>query len=113
MLPPSSLVGQHARVPLLILSMGITEPLLARRAAYGRWVGARRNAGRDALTRPLYIGARGFLFSHRNTSCRHSTRVGPLTRNVKAHVRRAPSLPLTPRKPGAVHYSREPRELLV
>ena len=52
-LPPSSLVGTHARMPLLILSMGITEPLLARRAAYGRRVGARRNARPDALTQPL------------------------------------------------------------
>ena len=53
MRPPTLLVGQHARMPLLILSMGITEPLLARRAAYGRRVGARRNASRDALTQPL------------------------------------------------------------
>jgi len=87
MRPPSSLVGHHARMPLLILSMGITEPLLARSAPYGRRVSARRNAGRDALTQPLQVGARGFLFSHRNTSCGHSTRVGRLTRNVKTHVR--------------------------
>ena len=74
-------------MPLLILSMGITEPLLACRAAYARWVSARRNTRRDALTRPLQIGARGFLFSDRNTSRRHSTRVGRPTRNVKALVR--------------------------
>ena len=74
-------------MPLLILSMGITEPLLARRAAYGRRVGARRNARRDALTQPLWIGVRGFLFSHRNTSCRHSTRVGRLPRNVMSSLR--------------------------
>jgi len=49
----TGLVGQRARMPLLILSMGVTEPLLARRAAYGCRVGARRNAGRDALPQPL------------------------------------------------------------
>src|SRR5882724_11715446 len=79
MRPPSSLVGQHARMPLLIFSMGITEPLLARRAAHGRRVGARRNAEQDALTRPLQVGGRGFLVCHGNTSCRNSTRVGQLT----------------------------------
>ena len=33
---------QHARMPLLILGVGITEPPLTHRAAYGRRVGAGR-----------------------------------------------------------------------
>ena len=44
---------QHARMPLLILGVGITEPPPTRRAAYGRRVGARRIARRDTLAPPL------------------------------------------------------------
>jgi hypothetical protein len=44
---------QHARMPLLILGVGITEPPPTCRAAYGRRVGARRIARRDTLAQPL------------------------------------------------------------
>jgi hypothetical protein len=44
---------QHARMPLLILGVGIAEPPPTRRAAYSRRVGAGRIARRDALTQPL------------------------------------------------------------
>jgi hypothetical protein len=36
---------QHARMPLLILGVGITKPPLTHRAAYGRRVGAGRIGG--------------------------------------------------------------------
>ena len=49
-------------MPLLILSVGITEPPVARRAVDSRWVVAGRIAGRDALTQTLQVLALAFLF---------------------------------------------------
>src|ERR1700719_157362 len=55
---------QHTRMPLLILGVGITEPLPTRRAAYGRRVVTGRIAKRDALAQPLQVRALIFLFFH-------------------------------------------------
>jgi len=55
---------QHARMPLLILRVGITKPLFTCRAAHGRRVGAGRIARRDALAQPLQVRALTFLFFH-------------------------------------------------
>ena len=90
MLPPSSLVGQHARMPLLILSMGVAEPLTARRAAHARRVGAFHSDSRDALTRPLQVRALVSLFSHRNDTPRATIlRACRSAGTVKAVVRLA------------------------
>jgi hypothetical protein len=51
-------------MPLLILGVGITEPLPTRRAAYGRRVVTGRIAKRDALAQPLQVRALIFLFFH-------------------------------------------------
>ena len=55
---------QHTRMPLLILGVGITEPLPTRRAAYGRRIVAGRIAKGDALAQPLQVRALIFLFFH-------------------------------------------------
>ena len=55
---------QHTRMPLLSLGVGITEPFLTHRAAYGRRIGAGRIARRDALAQPLQVRAFIFLFFH-------------------------------------------------
>src|SRR6266550_3274891 len=69
----------HARMPPLILSMGIAEPLVARRAAYGRRVCARRSIRRHALTRPRQVHALVFhlisLVRAHHTSCASATMV--------------------------------------
>ena len=58
---------QHTRMPLLILGVGITEPLPTRRAAYGRRVVAGRIAKGDALAQPLQ-SALSFSFSSIRTT---------------------------------------------
>jgi len=67
-------------MPLLILSMGVAEPLTTRRAAHARRVGAFHSDSRDALTRPLQVRALVSLFSHRNDTPRATfyARVGLL-----------------------------------
>jgi hypothetical protein len=66
LLRPHALITRrhHARMPPLILGVGITEPLPARRAAYGRRVGAGHRAKCDALTQPLQVRALVCLFFH-------------------------------------------------
>ena len=60
----------HARMPPFILSMGITEPHIAGRAAYGRRVCARHSVRRNAPTQPLQVRALVFLFSYRHDTPR-------------------------------------------
>src|SRR6266566_7204231 len=77
-------VRQHARMPLVILGVGITEPVPTRRATHGRRIGAGRHS---RVRRPdtTSLGPRSrlpFLPSTRHTSCRYSTRVGQLVGEV-------------------------------
>jgi hypothetical protein len=65
----------HARMPLLILGVGIAEPPPARRAVHRRRIIARLIVGRHALTQALEVRALRFFYIHWCTSCRHSTRV--------------------------------------
>ena len=66
---------QHAWMPSLVLGVGIAEPPPARRAVHRRRIIARLIVRRHALTQTLQVRAFRFLFFHRHTSCRHSTRV--------------------------------------
>ena len=66
---------QHARMPLLILGVGIAEPPPARRAVHSRRMIARLIVRRHALTQALQFRPLRFFFFHRHASCRHSTRV--------------------------------------
>ena len=65
------------RMPLLILSVGVTEPPVARRAVYGRRIVAGRNrrVRRPDTTAPGPPSRLSFLRWARHTSCRHSTRL--------------------------------------
>ena len=49
-------------MPLLILSVGVTEPPVARRAVYGLRIVAGRIAGWDALTQRLQVLPLASLF---------------------------------------------------
>src|ERR1700674_3385940 len=55
---------QHTRMPLLILSVGVTEPPVARWAVYGRRVVANRITRRDALTCTLQVLAFALYHGH-------------------------------------------------
>jgi len=66
---------QHAWMPSLVLGVGIAEPPPARRAVHRRRIIARLIVRRHALTQTLQVRAFRFLFFHRHTSCRHSTRL--------------------------------------
>src|ERR1700674_1622779 len=68
-------VWQHARMPLFILSVGIAEPPPAGHAVHSRRIIARLIVRRHALTQALQDRVVPFFFFHRDTSCRHSTRV--------------------------------------
>ena len=65
---------QHARMPLLILGVGIAEPPLARRAGHHRRIIARLIVRRHALTQALQARSLCFFFFHRHTSFGNSTR---------------------------------------
>jgi hypothetical protein len=78
---------QHAWMVLVILSVGITEPLPARRAVYSRWVATGILERGDTLAQLFRILALRFLFSHRHTSRRHSKRFSRPSGEVTALVR--------------------------
>jgi len=84
-------------MPLLILGVGITEPLPTRRAVYRRRVGARRIARRDTLAQPLQVRALVFLFFHphdtprvailpRLSVCRRSESTYPITAALASNL---------------------------
>ena len=55
-------------MPLLILSVRITEPPPTRRAMYGRRVRAGGIVGCDALTQPLQVRALALVFFYRHNT---------------------------------------------
>jgi hypothetical protein len=59
---------QHARMPPLILGVGIAEPPPARCAVHSRRITARLIVRRHALTQALRVRALCFLFFHVHTS---------------------------------------------
>jgi hypothetical protein len=56
------IMRQHARMLLLILSVGVTEPSPTRPAVYGRRKRASFIVRRDALTQPFPVLAPAFCF---------------------------------------------------